>query len=142
MEIFVFVLLAVIWAAFLLPSFFDSRSSTPTASTRNFARSTALLASVATSRKDFLIRQRTLARRRRILIVLGMLASATLALAIWQGSLLWLGITLAVDVLLAGYVGMLMHLKQRQADHGTVVPLVRDPYEVVEETASVRVIAG
>ena len=142
MEIFVFVLLAVIWAAFLLPSFFDSRSSTPTASTRNFARSTALLASVATARKDILIKQRTLARRRRALIALGALATVTLAVAIWQSSVLWLGITLLVDVVFAGYVTMLMQLKQRQAEHGNVLSLVIDPYERVEETASVRVVAG
>ena len=48
MEILAFILIAFIWAAFLLPSFFESRRRAPINATRDFARSTALLASVAT----------------------------------------------------------------------------------------------
>ena len=40
MQIFAFILIAGIWAAFLLPSFFESRRKAPMTRTRNFARST------------------------------------------------------------------------------------------------------
>ena len=49
MEIIAFVLIACIWAAFLLPSFFESRRAAPLSTTRSFAKSTALLGTVASS---------------------------------------------------------------------------------------------
>ena len=49
MAIVLFILIAGLWAAFLLPSFFDHRSQTPRSTTRDFARTKQLLAAVSAS---------------------------------------------------------------------------------------------
>jgi hypothetical protein len=147
MEIWVFVLLAGVWAAFAWSSFFDNRRTAPTASTRSFARSTALLASVAaTSGREMLARQRAMDRRRRVLIGLGAGAAVSLGLAIWQSSIPWLGIAVAFDLVLAGYIGLLLHIKQQRVYRAPVVripvgepttPQTSDP-----APSTVRVVAG
>ena len=55
-----------------------------------------------------------LARRRLALIVLVAAVPITLAAAIVTGSTMFLIINLAVDLLIAGYVGMLLQIKQTQ----------------------------
>ena len=153
MEIIVFILLAGVWAAFLLPSFFDHRRQTPRASTRDFARSTAMLASVSARDVDGApARARTNARRRNALIVLGLGAATTLAAAVITGSIVWLATTIVFDVLIAVYVGLLLHIKeQRAVARATVVPIqaaeaspgLRIVLPEEEDTpATVRVIAG
>lgn len=147
MEIVVFILIALVWAFFLLPSFFDNRRQAPLSSTKSFARSTALLASVATSPTyEVMIRRRALARRRRILFMLGAAAIASLAVAIVNNSMIWLGVTIGLDLALAGYVALLLQMKERaRAATAPVVPL---PVATVEETVpdkqvhTVRVVAG
>jgi hypothetical protein len=147
MEIWVFVLLAGVWAAFAWSSFFDNRRATPTASTRSFARSTALLASVsATNGREVLARQRAMDRRRRALVAIGGAAAVSLGLAIWQGSILWLGIAIAFDLVLAGYIGLLLYIKQQRVYRAPVVriPVAEPAAQPTSDPApsTVRVVAG
>ena len=141
MELFAFVLIGGIWAAFLLPSLLDGRRSAPSSSTRSFHRSQNLLASVATSDvRDILVRKRHAARRQRVLVGLIAAATVTLVLAIMQGSALWLGVTIALDLVIGGYIATLLHVQQNTRPPAPVVPL-----RVVEDDrhgASVRVVAG
>jgi hypothetical protein len=69
MPIVLFILIAGLWAAFLLPSFFDQRNHAPKATTKDFARTKEMLASVAQSRpdSDTYIRRHAQVRRQRIL---------------------------------------------------------------------------
>jgi hypothetical protein len=59
-------------------------------------------------------REQVLARRRFGLIILGVLVPVTLGLALYTGSTLFLIVTLVVDVFLAGYIAILLSIKQRQ----------------------------
>ena len=153
MGIIVFILLAGLWAAFLLPSFFDHRRKTPRATTRDFARSNEKLASVAAAQPgdDQYIRRHVQARRQRVFITLIFGAVVTLAIAVWQNSVIWLGVTVAFDVIIATYVTVLVHVKQQgsvatasvvtlpSARAVTAAPALPDS----EHAAStVRVIAG
>lgn len=145
MEIWVFVLLAGVWAAFAWSSFFDSRRSAPAASTKSFARSTALLASVSTSgQRATLARQRAAARRQRILLGLGAGAVLALGVSIWFDSVAWLGLAIAFDLALAAYIGLLLHIKQQRHLGGQVVPMPISEAPAATEPApsSVRVVAG
>ena len=63
-------------------------------------------------------RERVLARRRLALVVLVAAAPVTLAAAIITGSTMFLIINLVFDLLIAGYVAMLLQIKQTQDDRG------------------------
>jgi hypothetical protein len=142
MHIFAFILIGGIWAAFLLPSVLDGRRKAPMSSTRNFARSQHLLASVAGSdAADVMRRRRSGERRRRILMALGAAALTSLIVAIVQGSTTWLAATIVFDVAFAGYVTLLLHSQQVTPARAPVVPLriVEEP--MVADT-TVRVVAG
>lgn len=150
MRVLAFILIAAVWAAFLLPSFFESRRRAPLNATRAFARSTALLASVATvPGTEVMARRKARERRRRALYLLIAGALGSLTVAIMQSSVVWLGVTLAFDVAIAIYVGLLVHLKQRRRPAG-VVPISRAavPAAVAPavggeaEQHTVRVVAG
>ncbi len=136
------ILIAGIWAAFLLPSLLDGRRHAPISTTRNFARSQSLLASVATPEaRDAMQRRRAATRRSRILLSIALAAVGSLVMAIVQGSTTWLAVTIAFDLAFAGYVTLLLHVRQQVPRRAAVVPLrvVRDtdPHE-----SSVRVVAG
>jgi type II secretory pathway pseudopilin PulG len=105
MEIVLFILLVGVWAAFVLPSFFSSKRETPV------DRRTGAAASMTGHAAD-LHRQRVLARRRMALAILIVLALGTLVGAVLTGSFPLLIVTLLVDVGLAGYVAMLLMVKQ------------------------------
>lgn len=142
MEIFAFILIGGIWAAFLLPSLMDGRRKAPMTSTRSFARSQDLLASVSRSNAyEVMHRKQAGLRRRRILAALGAGAALSLIIAIFQASTLWLGVSIFFDVAVAGYVTLLLHSQQTTSTQAQVVPL-----RVVEEpehaSATVRVVAG
>lgn len=116
MQLIGFILIVVIWAAFLLPAFFDNRRKAPIASTRTFARNTALLATVASSTvEEVAARRQAATRRQRVLVVLATGAVGALGLAIWQSSVALLGVTIGFDVALAGFVTMLLYARQRRA---------------------------
>jgi hypothetical protein len=59
-------------------------------------------------------RDQVLARRRMALIALGLAVPITLALALYTGSTIFLIVNLLVDILLAGYIAMLLQIKQTQ----------------------------
>lgn len=156
MAIVLFILIAGLWAAFLLPSFFDHRSQTPKSTTKDFARTKQLLAAVSASdpsSADY-VRRHTQVRRTRILIGLGIAAAITLGVATWTGSVAWLWAAVAIDITIGVYVTMLLHLKrQRFAPSAQVVPIatqpavsqpaqVETPAQEFSESATVRVIAG
>lgn len=149
MEIIVFILLAGVWAAFLLPSFFDHRRQTPRATTRDFARTKQLLATVSSaSYGEHYTRRHRMARRRQLMFILVLGAVASLVVATVTGSMLWLGVAIAFDVAIAGYVTALLLLRQQERVRAgrSVVPLPVSydsaPEPAFEETPTVRVIAG
>ncbi len=144
MHLFAFILIGGIWAAFLLPSVLDGRRTAPMSSTRSFARSQNLLASVATvDAREVMHRRRSSLRRRRTLAGLGGGAAISLVLAIAASSGVLLAVTILFDVAFAGYVTLLLMAQQRHAPaQAQVVPLrvVEEPPEVAP--ATVRVVAG
>lgn len=155
MPIVLFILIAGLWAAFLLPSFFDQRNQTPRSTTRDFARTKQLLATVSASQPDTeqYMRRHVQRRRTRVLVGLVITALATLVVATWTGDVPWLWATIAIDVAIAGYVTMLLAIKrQGTVPRASVVPIAAQPPVPVapapaeparaEETPTVRVIAG
>lgn len=156
MPIVLFILIAGLWAAFLLPSFFDHRSRAPRAATRDFARTRQMLANVSSSQPDTdtYIRRHAQVRRQQVLIGLAVASVATLVFATWTGSLPWLWVNIAVNVSIAAYVTLLLTIKQRRAmQQSIVVPIAQAPQRTLEavpsqpsyatdEAKTVRVIAG
>jgi hypothetical protein len=144
MHLFAFILIGGIWAAFLLPSLLDGRRQAPMTSTRSFARSQDLLASVATSdARHLLQRRRNSLRRRRTLAALGAGAALALVLAIIQSSSMWLYVAIGFDVALAAYVTLLLSSQQASPHRATVVALpTADEPRYEYENASVRIVAG
>ncbi len=156
MPIVLFILIAGLWAAFLLPSFFDQRSHAPKSTTRDYARTKEMLASVAQSQpdSDTYIRRHAQVRRQRILLVLGAASVSTLVFATWTGSVAWLVLNISVNIAIAGYVTMLLTIKQRRAMQATVVVQIPSASQrqlqavpiqasyATDEAATVRVIAG
>ena len=59
-------------------------------------------------------RQQVLARRRLTLVALGVAVPVTLAAALYTGSTVLLFVNLFVDVVLAGFIAMLLQIKQTQ----------------------------
>jgi len=143
LEIFAFLLIGGIWAAFLLPSFFESRRRAPLSTTRNFARSKDLLASVsATNGQALKARRRAATRRSRVVTVLSLGAVGSLAVAVLQSSFVWLLATIAFDVAVAGYVALLLQMRAVREQTAPVVSLVA--VDAVDEVQhhTVRVVAG
>ena len=146
MELLGFILIAGIWAAFLLPRVFDTRKHAPITTTRNYERDTALLAAVSASASgsSLLARRRVIEARRRTLLALGGVAAVTLVTAIWTGSVLWLGASIFVDVALAVYITVLLYMKQQwQSQLAQVVPLGQTaPVHLYAADTTVRIVAG
>ncbi len=110
MEIILFILLVGVWAAFVLPSFVNSRRETNVTDRQTGDTSQRVpVRSEAPS-----ARERVLARRRNALVGLGFAAVATLVLAILTGSVFVLMLSLLVDVALAAYIAVLLQIKQSQ----------------------------
>jgi len=154
MPLLVFLLIGAVWAAFLLPSFFESRRRAPISATRNFQRSNELLASVAGADAHVVMaRRRQAVRRRRLLLTLTFGAAATMAVALLTSSVLWLGATVVFDLLIGAYVTLLLMSRQR-AFALAMAPRIGTPPTPVEEPAvtarreanqsssTVRVVAG
>ena len=104
MEMFLFILLIGVWAAFVLPSFMYARRETPVDRTTQTGGTEAALH-----------RQRVLTRRKMALIALAGLAVGLLVAAVLTGSWALLIATLVVDVMLATYIAILLQIKQRKA---------------------------
>lgn len=133
MEIILFILLVGVWAAFVLPSFVNSRRETPVTQTPPQSGRAPVQRTTAQTGGSS-AREQVLARRRNALVAIVFLAIATLAAAIVTGSVALLFVSLVVDVGLAGYIAMLLQIKQRQqavTRHGRW-----------EEAAQVRVVSS
>jgi len=147
MEILAFLIIGGVWAVFLLPAFFESQRSSSLSSTRSFARSNDLLASVALhSAEEVRAANHSRRRRRRAVSFLGTGALGSLAAAVFTGSVVWLGVTIVFDVLLAAYVAALLQAKAaRFARAPNVVPLeapARQDARSTEAMPTVRIVAG
>jgi len=154
MGIILFILIAGVWAAFLLPSFFDHRRENPRATTRAFARSKEKLANVTTAQvgSPAYAKHHAQVRRQRIFIALLLTALVTLIIAVLWTSVIWLGITIIVDMAVGGYVMMILSSRQPMAVHRASVVPMPTPVSTAPTTAAdldldaapptVRVIAG
>jgi xanthine/uracil permease len=154
MGIIFFILIAGAWAAFLLPSFFDHRRENPRATTRAFARSKEKLASVTVAQvgSPAYAQHHAERRRQRIFIVLLLTALVTLVIAVLQSSMLWLGITIAVDLAVGAYVALILTSREPKAvRRAPVVPIptkvpqaptTAADLNVESAPPTVRVIAG
>lgn len=150
MPLLVFLLIGAVWAAFLLPSFFESRRRAPITATRSFQRSNELLGTVATADgQQLMARRRQAERRRALLLTLSSGAVITLAAALLTGSTFWLGVTIAFDLAIGAYVMLLLMLRQRNlaAAMAPRIGAVETPaaVDLRRETAqpsTVRVVAG
>lgn len=150
MPLLVFLLIGAVWAAFLLPSFFESRRRAPMTATRSFQRGNELLANVATADSQLLLARRRQADRRRTLL-LGLSAGAviTLAVALLTGGVLWLGATIVFDLAIGAYVMLLLMLRQRNYAMATAprigavpTPAAVDLRRETVQPSTVRVVAG
>jgi len=123
--IFIFLLIAGVWGAFLLPPVFRSRRDTPISTTQEFTRLTSRLASVhgPAAQTALMQRRQVLARRRRMLIVMAATVAISLVAAVWMGSLPLLVVHVIADAVLIWYVAMLIQIKQRQQALSNVVDI-------------------
>ena len=139
MEITAFLVIAGVWAAFLLPSFFEGQKSASMRSTRTFARNNDLLASVALqSAQEVRAAGVARRRRRRTVAFLSSGALGSLGAAIITGSTVWLGVTIVFDVLLAGFVTALLQVKAARFQE--VAPVVSIDLTKPEELTEVEVV--
>ena len=138
-NLIIFVLvIAAVWGLFLLPSLIEARREAPLMSTQRYDEVSARLSINQSGPQAAAARAATNARRRRTLVVTGLLALGTLAAAVWSGNVWVLGAHLVIDAFLAWYVAMLVQIR-RQQQHAD---LVRAHSQVPAEIAEVRVIAG
>jgi hypothetical protein len=147
MEILAFLIIVGVWMVFLLPSFFENQRSASLSSTRSFARSNNLLASVALhSAEEVRAANWARRRRRRTVAFLSTGALGSLAAAVLTGSFIWLGVTIAFDILLAAFVTALLQAKA--ARFAAVAPVVqletgaREELTEVEVLPNIRIVAG
>ena len=140
--IFIFLLIAGVWGAFLLPPVFRSRRYTPISTTQEFTRLTSRLASVhgPAAQSALMYRRQVLARRRRILIALGITVAITLVAAVARGSIPLLIVHVVVDAALIAYVAMLLQIKQRQQAVQNVVDI--RPAAPAAEQSEVQILAS
>lgn len=138
MELYAFLLIGGIWAAFLLPSLMEGRRTAPASSTRSFARSQDLLASVAVENRGVIQRRRASVKRQRALMGLIAGAVVTLAAAIFMSSPVLLALTILFDLAIAAFVTLMLQTRQQPAPAEVVhLRVVED-----NEPATVRVVAG
>ncbi len=114
----IIILLAVagLWALFLLPSLFERRKEAPLSSTRHYGNVSSRLGQMQAQQASYVSpsSQRLSGKRRRTMLITGVLAIGTLALAIFTSSLVWLVGHLVIDAFLAWYVAMLVQIRQQE----------------------------
>jgi len=154
MGIILFILIAGAWAAFLLPSFFDHRRENPRATTRAFARSKEKLANVTTAQvgSPAYAQHHAQMRRQRIFIALLLTALATLVIAVLRSSVTWLAVSIFIDMVVGGYVAMILAARQPKTVRRAPVVPIATPISAISANAAdldleaapptVRVIAG
>lgn len=134
------LLVAGVWAFFLLPALVSGRRDAPVSTTQEFSRLTERLESVGRAATDSADHERrqVQARRRRVLILLLVVAAVSLGLALWLNSIVLLGLHVAIDAMLAWYVVMLMQIKQRRREPTKVVDI--RPHK--EEDDEIQIVAS
>lgn len=134
---------AAAWGVYLIPNLTSGRRSAPLNSTEQFDRWTHVMADVQSrsySVEQASARNVVRRRRRRTLGILIAVAFAALVAALALSSVGWLIAHLGLDAVIAWYVGMLMQVKQREAQ--------RVAHEHLESIATqpdgppVRIVAG
>ncbi len=135
------LVIGAIWGAYLWPNRSGGRRETPITSTERFDQWTHVMADV--QRRGSAgggVRDTVRLRRKRALVTLVGLSVVTLGAAVALRSLNWLLVSLAIDAVLAWYVGMLLQIKQREASRLAV------RHEEVRPAAAgeppVRIVAG
>lgn len=137
------LVLAAIWGIYLFPSISGGRREAPLNSTEDFDRWTHLMADVqrrAIASSQVTSRDVARARRRRALVVLVVLAVATLVAAYAFSSVAWLLGHLVVDAVIAWYIGMLLQLRQRQQLRSATLHEATRPHDA--DAPPVRIVAG
>ena len=132
-----------IWGIYLFPSLFGRRRNAPLNSTEEFDRWTHVMAEVqgrSYSSRGVSARDNIRARRRRSLTVLIGMATVMLVLAFVTRSVWWLVAHLAVDALIAAYVGLLLQMKQQKAVRVAEHHILARPNDADEPP--VRIVAG
>lgn len=127
MPLLLLVLIAGVWAAFLLPPALQSRRSSPLNSTEEFSELTRQLGRARSAQTNLtelavvheaaaagIDRDRVLARRRLILMGLIGTVVVTLIAAIAGGNLQLLLVHIMFDAGLVWYIAMLLQIKARQ----------------------------
>ncbi len=139
MESLLIIVLAIagVWGLFLLPSFIESRREAPLTSTERYGEVSQRLSQVQAGNRSG-VSERTLARRRRVLIGASALAVATLAFAIISSNVGALVAHLVVDAFIAWYVAMIVQLRNQQQQQA----LRAHSLATVDRFDEVRVIAG
>lgn len=134
---------AAAWGVYLIPTLTSGRKSAPLNSTEQFDRWTHVMADVQS--RSYSVEQASARnvirrRRRRTLGTLILIAALALLAALVLSSVGWLITHLALDAVIAWYVGMLMQVKLREAE--------RVAHEHLESIAAapdgppVRIVAG
>jgi len=157
----VLFILAVIWAAVLLPPYLQNRSeSRPADSISTFQRQLSVLerragtvttpdgsagavpgasravgAPTASSSAPMrMSRSAARKRRRDVLFTLGAAATLTFPIAVMLGGPAW-GLQVLCDLMLAGYVALLIQAQQRAAEQETKVSYLPGPQPGAPEPA-------
>ncbi len=136
------LVVAAIWGIYLFPSLTGSRNA-PISSTEEFDRWTHVVADV--QRRSYAAgrastRDLIRARRRRVMVVLSILAIGTLALSYSTSSIGWLLVHLTIDAVIAWYIGMLIQVRQQRAVRVAESHQVTRPHDADEPP--VRIVAG
>lgn len=135
------LLLAAIWGFYLFPGRGSGRNEAPLASAERFDQWTHVMADVQRRAPAVgAARDSVKTRRRRTLLTLVGLSVGTLVVSAVLLSFNWLMASLAVDSVLAWYVGMLLQVKQREAALVASRHLATRPHDA--DAPQVRVIAG
>lgn len=118
-----FLLIAAVWAVFLLPPLWAGWYYSPTTSTRRFSKLTAPLDDAPVPSRDTYRssgggraqeRARKLARRRRVLSVLAAAAFGTLIVAVLSRNIWMVVLHISAGAALAWYAVMLRRIKERE----------------------------
>lgn len=126
-----FLLIAAVWAVFLLPPLWAGWYYSPTTSTRRFSKLTAPLDDIPLPSRDTYRssggrtareRARKLARRRQVLLVLAAAAFGTLALAAASRNIWMVALHISSGAALAWYAVMLRRIKEREKPARPVRP--------------------
>lgn len=137
------LVIAGIWAVYLLPVIFGDRSTTPLSSTEEFDRWSHSMANVQRHSVAELAqssRERIRARRRRTVITLGILIVGSLFQAWRAGSMVWLFVGLFFLSLAFLYLSLLAQMRQRRNERLKVTHVAERPTEW--EQPQIRVIAN